>query len=53
MLKSIHRYLTTRSVRKSTENELNRLSDRELNDLGISRFDIASIARETAGMARV
>jgi len=53
MLKSIRRYITTRAIRKSTENELNRLSDRELNDLGISRFDIASIARETAGMASV
>jgi len=31
---------------RSTVNELARLTDRELQDLGISRFDIPRIARE-------
>ncbi|MEN0001810.1 MAG: DUF1127 domain-containing protein [Pseudomonadota bacterium] len=34
-----------RKVRQ-TENELNRLSTRELDDLGISRADIPAIARQ-------
>lgn len=34
-----------RKVRQ-TESELNRLSTRELDDLGISRADIPSIARQ-------
>ena len=29
--------------------ELEQLSDRELHDLGISRFEIGSVARQTAG----
>jgi len=37
-------YTTWRKVRK-TENELYRLSTRELDDLGISRADIPTIAR--------
>ena len=41
----------TRSLRqwrkvRQTENELNRLSTRELDDLGISRADIPTIARQ-------
>ena len=34
---------------RDTVNELNRLSQRELSDLGISRHDIPSIARSTVG----
>lgn len=30
---------------RATVRELSRLSDRELSDLGIARFDISSIAR--------
>jgi uncharacterized protein YjiS (DUF1127 family) len=31
-----------------TVRELSRLNDRELDDLGISRFQIASVARQVA-----
>ena len=30
--------------------ELSRLTDRELNDLGLNRFDIETVARQTAGL---
>jgi uncharacterized protein YjiS (DUF1127 family) len=33
---------------RDTVRELSRLSDRDLADLGISRFDIDSVARGTA-----
>jgi uncharacterized protein YjiS (DUF1127 family) len=33
---------------RDTVRELSRLSDRDLADLGISRFDIDSVARSTA-----
>lgn len=33
---------------RQTVRELSRLSDRDLADLGISRFDIDSVAREAA-----
>ena len=32
-----------------TYNELNKLTDRELDDLGIARGNIATVAREAAG----
>ena len=34
---------------RETVNELNRLSQRELADLGISRNDITSVARRSIG----
>lgn len=34
---------------RQTCNELNRLTNRELDDLGIRRADIASLARQSAG----
>ncbi|PLW76023.1 DUF1127 domain-containing protein [Cohaesibacter celericrescens] len=34
---------------RDTVDELNRLSNRDLNDLGISRADITAIARDAAG----
>ena len=30
--------------------ELSRLTDRELNDLGLNRFDIEVVARQSAGL---
>ncbi|WP_082666237.1 DUF1127 domain-containing protein [Aureimonas sp. AU4] len=33
---------------RQTSNELNRLSNRELADLGIDRADIATVARQAA-----
>ena len=37
---------------RSTINELSKLSDRELNDIGISRGDIWAIANEDASFKR-
>jgi uncharacterized protein YjiS (DUF1127 family) len=36
---------------RETVRELSHLSDRELNDLGISRYDIPNIARTSAAAA--
>ena len=36
---------------RETYDELSKLSDRELNDLGFSRGDLTRIAREAADMA--
>ena len=47
MIKTItSRYLTWRRFRESVR-ELSRLSDRELNDLGIGRADIATVVRQS------
>lgn len=37
-----------RAVYRQTFDELTALSDRDLGDLGISRFDIGTIARDAA-----
>ena len=42
ILSKVRAYLRYRE----TVRELSQLSDRELNDLGISRFQIESVARE-------
>jgi uncharacterized protein YjiS (DUF1127 family) len=44
VLSKIRSYLQYRE----TVAELSRLTDRELDDLGISRFDIESVARNSA-----
>ena len=44
ILSKVRAYLLYRE----TVRELSQLSDRELDDLGISRFQIESIARQTA-----
>jgi len=44
--------LEHRSKVKSTVKELSRLSDRELNDIGISRGDIWAIANEDSDFKR-
>lgn len=45
-LDGIRQGLEQRRRFRNTFNELDRLSDRELNDLGIARGDIGHIARE-------
>lgn len=45
ILKKIEEY----RVFRKTFNELNKLSDRELNDIGISRFNIVDIAKKEVG----
>ena len=41
------KYQKWRSYRR-TYNELSKLSNRELEDLGLSRFDITSVARSVS-----
>ena len=47
--KLINSYQLAKAV-KETENELRKLTDKELNDIGISRGDIYAIARQDADM---
>jgi len=49
--KLINDYQVAKAV-KQTENELRKLSDKELNDIGIARGDIYSIARQDADLKR-
>ncbi|MGB7433701.1 MAG: DUF1127 domain-containing protein [Ahrensia sp.] len=45
---NLSRSLTAWRKERTTAYELNRLSDRELEDLGMARGDIADIARRAA-----
>lgn len=45
-----HRWAAYRTYRR-TLGELETLTDRELNDIGLSRWDIRRVARETAVLA--
>ena len=47
--KIINDYNQAKAIR-ATENELRKLTDKELNDIGISRGDIYSIARQDVDM---
>ena len=47
--KVINHYQMAKAIRQ-TENELRRLTDAELNDIGIARGDIYSIARQDMDM---
>jgi uncharacterized protein YjiS (DUF1127 family) len=47
--KLINNYQMAKAIRQ-TENELRKLTDAELNDIGIARGDIYSIARQDMGM---
>ena len=47
--KLINDYQMAKAVRQ-TENELRKLTDAELNDIGIARGDIYSIARQDTDM---
>jgi uncharacterized protein YjiS (DUF1127 family) len=46
IIKNLSRFLRKRARYKNTFNQLNSLSDRDLNDIGISRCDIHRIAME-------
>ncbi len=35
---------------RTSVRELSRLTDRELNDLGLNRYDIENVARQSAGL---
>ena len=49
--KLINDYQMAKAVRQ-TETELRKLTDQELNDIGIARGDIYSIARQDTDMKR-
>ncbi|WP_193141486.1 MULTISPECIES: DUF1127 domain-containing protein [unclassified Meridianimarinicoccus] len=49
-LDAFRAHRTRRATYRVTINELSVLSDRDLNDLGLSRSDIPAVAREAAGM---
>ena len=51
LTKLINDYQEAKAIRQ-TENELRKLSDKELNDIGIARGDIYSIARQDADLKR-
>ena len=49
LLKLVNNYYQAKAI-KETENELRKLTDKELNDIGISRSEIYTIARQDADM---
>ena len=49
--KLINDYYAAKAI-KRTENELRKLTDKELNDIGIARGDIYAIARLDADLKR-
>ena len=49
--KLINDYRKSKAI-KQTENELRKLTDAELNDIGIARGDIYSIARQDVDMKK-
>lgn len=51
LLKSINQKLITRRAIRATEKELGKLSDLELNDIGLSRGDIHWVARSEKTIA--
>ena len=48
MIRKIIAIIAANIAERNTTRELNRLSDRDLNDIGISRWDIPYIARKDA-----
>ena len=48
VINSFIKYLEMRRVYNRTYRELSQLSDKELHDIGLTRYDIAEIARESA-----
>lgn len=51
LTKLINDYQEAKAIRQ-TENELRKLTDKELNDIGIARGDIYSIARQDVDLKR-
>jgi uncharacterized protein YjiS (DUF1127 family) len=51
-LAKIRRAFEARKIERNTYLDLSKLSDRELNDIGIYRGDIARIARDAGHMLR-
>ena len=49
--KLVNNYYQAKAI-KQTENELRKLTDKELNDIGISRGDIYAISRQDADLKR-
>ena len=49
--KLVNNYQQAKAIRQ-TENELRKLTDKELNDIGISRGDIYAIARQDIDMKK-
>lgn len=45
---SLRLALARRALYRETRRELEALDDRELNDIGLTRYDIDRIARQTA-----
>ena len=48
VINSVFKYLEMRRAYNRTYRELSKLSDYELSDIGMTRYDIAEIARESA-----
>jgi uncharacterized protein YjiS (DUF1127 family) len=48
LVKSVQETAARRALYRRTIRELNLLSDRDLMDLGVSRWDIPALAREAA-----
>jgi uncharacterized protein YjiS (DUF1127 family) len=48
-IKSITEKVTAWRRYRAAVRELEQLSDRELHDLGITRYDIENVARQSAG----
>ena len=53
LIKDLKAARERRKAIKSTINELNKLTNRELNDIGISRGDIWAIAHEDTSFERI
>lgn len=48
VINSFAKFIKMRNAYNRTYRELSKLSDRELSDIGISRYDITMIAEESA-----
>jgi uncharacterized protein YjiS (DUF1127 family) len=48
VINSVIKYIAMRNAYNRTYRELSKLSDYELSDIGMSRYDIAQIAQESA-----